>query len=334
MFQKAIKHEAKLRLAIAGPAGSGKTYTALTIAQSLANGGKIAVVDTEHGSASKYADLFSFDVDEMDPPYHPDRFVDAIREAAEAGYSVIVLDSLSHAWNGTGGLLEIVDQIAARSSSKNTFVAWKQGTPIYNKLVDRIIQSNIHVIATIRQKMDYVLENENGKQKPVKVGLAPVQREGFEYEFDVVMNMDNDNQGVIVKTRCPALSGGVYRKPGKDVANILAAWLTGAPVPEPVKPELKPRPEAPAAQQEQAPHVKLPVGGAPILTPQMIVNEGLAENVANAAKIVNALGVAGKSADIGLPKVKTYRLWRETGLDSKDAAAKTIAGEFPQSQPA
>jgi hypothetical protein len=230
MFKEAIKHQAKLRLAIAGPAGSGKTYTGLLIARSLANGGKIAVVDTEHGSASKYADLFSFDVDEMDPPYHPDRFVDAIKEAAAAGYSVILLDSLTHAWNGTGGLLEIVDSFAARSNSKNTFAAWKQGTPIYNKLVDHIIQSNIHIIATMRQKQEYVLEqDERGKQKPVKVGLAPIQREGFEYEFDVVMNMDNDNQGVIVKTRCPALAGGVYRKPGKDVAEILSAWLSGAP---------------------------------------------------------------------------------------------------------
>jgi hypothetical protein len=230
MFQKAIKQEAKLRLAIAGPAGSGKTFTGLTIAQSLANGGKVAVLDTEHGSASKYADLFNFDVMEMDPPYHPDRFVSAIREAQQAGYSVIVLDSLSHAWNGTGGLLEIVDQIAARSTSKNTFAAWKEGTPIYNKMVDSIISSDIHIIATMRQKMDYVLEeNDKGKKQPVKVGLAPIQREGFEYEFDVVMNMDTNNQGIIVKTRCSALNGGVYRKPGKDVAGILSEWLTGAP---------------------------------------------------------------------------------------------------------
>jgi hypothetical protein len=230
MFQKAIKQEAKLRLAIAGPAGSGKTYTGLSIAQSLADGGKIAVLDTEHGSASKYADLFQFDVMEMDPPFHPDRFAKAIREAQEAGYKVILLDSLSHAWNGTGGLLEIVDQIAARSNSKNTFAAWKEGTPIYNKLVDSIIQSDIHVIATMRQKMEYVLTaDDKGKMKPEKMGLAPIQREGFEYEFDVVMNLDIDNQAVIVKTRCPELQGGVYRKPGKDVADILAKWLTGAP---------------------------------------------------------------------------------------------------------
>lgn len=247
MFQQAIKQEAKLRLAIAGPAGSGKTYTGLLIASHLANGGKIAVVDTEHGSASKYADLFTFDVMEMTPPFHPDRFVDAIQEAQKAGYSVIVLDSLSHEWSGTGGILEVVDNIAARSNSKNTFAAWKQGSPLQNKLVDTIIGCDIHVIATLRTKQDYVIEaDERGKMTPKKIGLAPVQRDGFEYEFDVVMNMDNDNTGVIVKTRCPALSGGLFKKPGKDMADILTQWLTGAPK---QKAELMPRMELPQGER-------------------------------------------------------------------------------------
>lgn len=280
LFEKAIKQEAKLRLAIAGPAGSGKTYTGLVIAQGLANGGKIAVVDTEHGSASKYADLFEFDVMEMFPPFHPDRFVEAIHEAQEAGYSVILLDSLTHAWNGTGGLLEIVDKFAAQSNSKNTFAAWKQGTPIYNKLVDRMIQSDIHVIATMRQKMDYVLESdERGKQKPVKVGLAAVQREGFEYEFDVVMNMDTDNQGVIVKTRCPALAGGVFKKPGKEVADILVDWLSGAPAPE--KPKAMPRPAPPVQKQETKQAVTVPVTNHAVWSvaqKQALIDEKLADN--------------------------------------------------------
>jgi hypothetical protein len=228
MFQKAVKQEAKLRLAIAGPSGSGKTYSALAIASYL--GGKIAFVDTEHGSASKYADRFNFDVIDMEPPFHPDRFVKLIREAQDAGYSTVILDSLSHAWNGTGGLLEIVDQIAARSNSKNTFAAWKEGTPIYNHLIDAIIQSNIHVIAAMRSKQDYTMElDDRGKQKPVKVGMAPIQRDGFEYEFDVVLSMDINNNAVVTKTRCEELNGGMFKKPGKDVADILTAWLTGAP---------------------------------------------------------------------------------------------------------
>jgi hypothetical protein len=232
MFQKAVKQEAKLRLAIAGPSGSGKTYSALAIASNL--GGKIAFVDTEHGSASKYADKFTFDVVNMEPPFHPDRFIKFIREAQDAGYQTVILDSLSHAWNGTGGLLEIVDQIAARSNSKNSFAAWKEGTPIYNHLIDAIIQSNVHVIATMRTKQDYIMVEKQKSgggtyQAPEKVGMAPIQRDGFEYEFDVVLTMDIDNNAIVTKTRCEELNGGIFRKPGKDVAGILTSWLTGAP---------------------------------------------------------------------------------------------------------
>jgi hypothetical protein len=233
MFEKAIKQEAKLRLAIAGPSGSGKTYTALAVARDLCGDKRVALVDTEHGSASKYADIFDFDVLEMEPPFHPDRFGRMIAEAQGAGYGVIVLDSLSHAWNGTGGLLEIVDQIAARSSSKNTFAAWKQGTPIYNHLIDSIIQSDIHVIATMRTKQDYILveKEKDGRkyQAPEKVGMAPIQRDGFEYEFDIVLTLDNENLGTVTKTRCPALQGGYFPKPGTEFTKIVTGWLAGVP---------------------------------------------------------------------------------------------------------
>jgi len=227
-FQKAVKHEAKLRLAIAGPAGSGKTYTALAIATALANGGKIALVDTEHGSASKYADLFDFDVLEMTPPFHPKRFVEAISDAGREGYSVIILDSLTHAWSGQGGLLEIVDSIAARMKTSNTFAAWKDATPIQNALVEGIVAAPLHVIATMRSKQEYVLsQDDRGKSTPRKVGMAPQQRDGFEYEFDVFIDMDIDNTGIVQKTRCPELTGKVFKRPGADVAGILLTWLSG-----------------------------------------------------------------------------------------------------------
>ncbi len=269
MFEKAIKQEAKLRLALAGPAGSGKTYTGLLIAQTLAKGGKVAVVDTEHGSASKYADLFDFDVMEMFPPFHPDRFIEAIQEAQKAGYSVVLLDSLSHEWSGTGGILDVIDQVAARSNSKNTFAAWKQGTPLQNHLVDTIIGCELHVIATMRTKQDYVVElNERtGKNEPKKIGLAPVQREGFEYEFDVVINLDIDNTGVVSKTRCPALMGGVYKKPGADVANILNEWLAGAP-----KIQAKPMPREQVATQSQEQRI------FSVVQKQVLIEGGLADS--------------------------------------------------------
>lgn len=230
-FKKAVKHEAKLRLAIAGPSGSGKTYTALRLATTLSNGKPIAVLDTEHGSASKYADLFSFDVLELEPPFHPDRYVKAIEAAAEAGYGVVILDSLSHAWNGDGGLLDIVDQIAKRLKTTNTFAAWKDATPIQNRMIEALLSAPLHIIGTMRSKQDYAME-QDGKGRTIvrKVGMAPIQRDGFEYEFDVFLDMDIDNNAIVAKTRCPELAGRVFAKPGEDMANILLEWLGGEPV--------------------------------------------------------------------------------------------------------
>lgn len=260
-FTKAVKISAKLRLAIAGPSGSGKTYTALRIATAL--GGPVALVDTEHGSASKYADLFAFDVLEMQPPFHPDRFVEAIAEAARSGYNVVILDSLTHAWQGTGGLLDLVDEIAKRKAgggTPNTFAAWKDATPIQNRLVDAIVGAGIHIIACIRSKQDYTTDKDDkGRTVIRKVGMAPQQREGFEYEFDVFGEMDIENNMVITKTRCPALNGRVFAKPGEDVASILSIWLQGnghePPSPTPKHSESPPADgdleSIPAAQDER-----------------------------------------------------------------------------------
>ena len=239
LFQTATKEAAKLRLAISGPSGSGKTYTSLLIAQEL--GKKIAYIDTEHGSASKYADLFTFDVINMESPYHPDRFVEYIKMAEQHEYDVIIVDSLSHAWNGKGGLLEIVDNVMARNKSRNNMVGWKEATPIHNRLIENIVSSGLHIIATMRSKQEYVIERDDkGKTTVTKKGMAPIQRDGMEYEFDVWMEMDMDNRGLVQKTRCPELAEGVFKKPGKEVAGILLKWLDGVePAP---KPEKKPDP--------------------------------------------------------------------------------------------
>ena len=227
-FQKAVKHESKMRVAIMGPSGAGKTYTALNIAKHMPNA-KIALVDTEHGSASKYADLFDFDVLELQPPYHPDRFGEAIRDAAQAGYTVIILDSLTHAWSGTGGMLDLVDQIGKRIGG-NSFAAWKDATPIQNRLIESIVGAPIHVIATMRSKQDYAQEKDDrGKTVVRKVGMAAQQREGFEYEFDVVIDLDIDHNGIITKSRAPVLADKVIAKPGREVADMLTDWLKGAP---------------------------------------------------------------------------------------------------------
>lgn len=225
MFQKATKMLARLRLALVGPSGSGKTYSALAIASGM--GKRIAVVDTERGSASKYAGLFGFDVLQLDT-FHPQKYVDAITEAEQAGYDVLVIDSLSHAWIGKEGALDLVDAAARRSKTGNTFNAWRDVTPLHNALIDAILRSKCHVIVTLRTKTEYVVEKDEktGRSVPRKIGLAPVQRDGVEYEMDVVGELDLDNVLTITKTRCPELSGAVVRRPGGDLAKVLAAWLS------------------------------------------------------------------------------------------------------------
>ena len=235
-FKKAVKSKSKLRLGLIGPSGSGKTYSALAIATKL--GGKVAVIDTEHGSASKYADIFEFDVLELES-FGPLEYVKAIQEAADAGYSVIVVDSLSHAWIGRGGALELVDNAAVRSKSNNSFAAWREVTPQHNQMIEAIIRVPAHIICTMRSKTEYVMEKDErtGKTAPRKVGLAPVQRDGLEYEFDVVGDIDHDHRLVVTKSRIPALADSVVVKPGAEMAETLKGWLeSGVEVSEPVAP--------------------------------------------------------------------------------------------------
>ena len=233
-FSKATKTRAKLRMALVGASGNGKTYSALSVASAF---GKTAVIDTERGSASKYAGIFNFDVLEL-TDYHPQKYIDAIKAAAGAGYDVLIIDSLSHAWSGTGGVLEIVDKAAARSQG-NKFAGWRDGTPLHNALVDAILNAPLHVIVTMRSKTEYVLEKDErtGKTQPRKVGLAPVQRDGMEYEFDLVGDMDADNTFIVTKSRIPDLHSAVIAKPGVALGETLLAWLSDGAEP-PVKPEL------------------------------------------------------------------------------------------------
>lgn len=228
MFTPASKKEAKLRLALVGPSGAGKTWTALALATAM--GGKVALVDTENGSASKYADRFVFDTVKLAPPFHPSKFIEAIQTAQTMGYRTIILDSLSAMWTGTGGIVSIVDDIATMSKSQNSFFAWGEGTALYNELINAIVQSEINVIGTMRSKQEYVLEkNEKGKVIPTRVGTKPIMRRDFEYEFDMVLTMDIANKATVTKTRCDDLPmGTVIPKPGAGVARTLMTWLVGA----------------------------------------------------------------------------------------------------------
>lgn len=149
-FQKASKSKSKLRLAIFAPAGGGKSRTSLSIAKGL--GGKVAVIDTERGSASKYADRFDFDVCELLEPTI-DNYVKTINDAI--GYDVLIIDSLSHGW---ADLLQEVEKIAQAKFRGNTWSAWSEGTPKQRKLVDAILSYPGHVIATMRVKTEWTVQ--------------------------------------------------------------------------------------------------------------------------------------------------------------------------------
>lgn len=228
MFKKATKKKSKLRLAISGPSGSGKTKSALRIASGL--GKKIAFIDTEFGSASKYADDHEFDVVDLDNA-SINNYINAIREADNLGYDVLIIDSLSHAWEY---LLEKVEQLAKAKYQGNTFRAWAEGTPEQKQFIDAILRSKCHVICTMRVKTDYAVEqNDKGKMAIKKVGLAPRQREGLEYEFDMLMEGTVDHYFTVSKDRTGKYQDKIIEKPGEDFGAELADWLSVGKEPEP-----------------------------------------------------------------------------------------------------
>lgn len=228
-FKKAVREKLKLRAAIDGPAGTGKTMTGLRWAMALAQhyGGRVAVVETENSSTRKYLNLapdqipFDFDILELSS-YSPTEYTAAIEEAGRQGYTALLIDSLSHAWQGKDGALELVN----KNPSKNSFTAWKDVTPMHTRMIEAILQSPCHVIATMRSKTEYVLEpNDKGKMEPRKVGLAPIQRAGMEYEFDLYMSMDWSHVGHVSKSRCTAVADAVVVKPGAAFLQNVIAWL-------------------------------------------------------------------------------------------------------------
>lgn len=191
MFKKAERKASFLRAAFCGASGSGKTYSSLLLARGLVGpNGKVAVIDTERGSAKLYADVIDFDVEELQPPYTPKRYIQLIKEAA-AEYDVLVIDSLTHGWAGLGGILEMHDN--ATKTQKNSYMAWRDVTPEHNALVDTILSAPCHIVCTMRSKTAYEIQENNGKKTPVKVGMAPIQREGMEYEFTVVWDITVDS---------------------------------------------------------------------------------------------------------------------------------------------
>lgn len=252
-FAKATKKMTRARIALMGPSGSGKTKTALLIASGL--GKRIAVIDTENASASKYAgdDGVDFDVLVLES-FSPERYIEAIADAETEGYDVLIIDSLSHAWAGKDGTLELVDRAAKRSQSGNSFTAWRDVTPLHNRLVDALVRCKCHLIVTMRTKTEYVLEDvtRGGKvsKQPRRVGLAPVQRDGMEYEFDIVADMTPEHDFVVSKTRYSSLDGAVVSKPNAGLGATILKWLSDG--------EVQPEPATVKPQPAEVPTVNFP----------------------------------------------------------------------------
>jgi len=244
VFARATKRRARARVAIDGPSGGGKTWNGLIYAFALAGpDGRVAAVDTERGSMSLYApDFPPFDVVDFAPPYHPERLVTLVNMAVQEGFDVLLIDSLTHFWTGEGGTLDIVDNATVRGNSFGS--GWKVGTPAQRHMMDTILAAPIHVIVTMRSKMEYVLETKDGKSVPRRVGMAPEQRAGIEYEFTVVLDFDLEHRMLVSKTRCSLLTDVVAPKERVgEWAQRFAAWLQdGADEAPPAQPDIQPTP--------------------------------------------------------------------------------------------
>jgi hypothetical protein len=239
-FKKAERTQLYLRCALFGPSGSGKTMTALRMAKGIADkmGVPFAVIDTEARSASKYSDRFSFDVDDL-ANKTVENYITAMNEAIKAGYKILVIDSLSHAWRE---LTDEVDRIAQNSTSKNTFSPWAKVNPKQKRFIDAILNFPGHIIATMRSNTEWVIgEGKGGKTAPEKIGLKPEQGKGIEFEFDLLMELDQKHQATVTKDRTGKFQDETIDKPGEDFGVALYDWLSkGSPVPAPELKEVKP----------------------------------------------------------------------------------------------
>lgn len=226
VFRKAERKKAKARIALCAPSGGGKTHSALLIAKGM--GGSIAVIDTENGSAQMEAGkkgIPEFDVLTLESPFEVPKYIEAIHAAENAGYDIIIIDSLSHAWAGSGGLLEKKDKVA-QLAGKNSYTAWGEMTPIHNRLIETMLQCKSHLIVTMRSKVEYVLEeNDKGKLAPVKKGMAPIQREGMDYEFTICFDLEIGSHLATAPKDRTSLFGMNPFVPSEKTGKELIKWL-------------------------------------------------------------------------------------------------------------
>lgn len=222
-FRKAERRQVKLKLALAGPAGSGKTMSGLRLAFGI--GTKVAGVDSENETMSLYSDKFPpFEVLNLKPPYTTEKYIEAIKLAEKSGFDILLIDGISAAWSGTGGLLEEKEKLDARGGKQNRFANWASITKKQEAFMAAILQSNIHIICTMRAKTEYE-STEDGKVK--KLGLAPVQREGVDYEFTTIFDIDMAHNAQASKDRTGLFGDAIFQI-SEDTGKRFTEWLGSA----------------------------------------------------------------------------------------------------------
>lgn len=219
-LRQATRKQAKIKLALQGPSGSGKTMSALLLAYGITNDwNKIAIIDTENHSADLYAHLGSYNVLSLTKPFSPERYISAIELCEQAEMEVIILDSITHEWDGSGGVLDIHQAMMG-----NSFTNWSKVTPRHNAFVQKFLQSSCHIIATIRTKQDYVLSEKNGKMVPEKVGLKGVTREGMDFEFTLVFDLDIKHMAAASKDRTGLFMDKPERVITPETGRMILQW--------------------------------------------------------------------------------------------------------------
>lgn len=228
---EAKRSKAKLRLAIDGPSGSGKTYSALLIAYGLCGDwSKIAVIDTERESANLYADLCAggqkYLTGQINVPFTPQKYLEALRACEQAGMEVVIIDSLTHAWTAEGGMLDIHEEAVKKQRTANSYTAWADVTPLHRKLVDAILTSPIHVISTIRSDTEYSQEKDpSGKTVVKKIGMKPQFRKGLDYEMTIVFSLEQNHRATITKSRINSFPVNEIILPTVETGVKLLEWL-------------------------------------------------------------------------------------------------------------
>lgn len=246
-LRTAQRKKARIRLGLSAISGGGKTYSALLIAKGLCGDwSRIAVIDSENGSADLYAHLGGYNVLPITAPFTPEKYVEAIKACEKAGMEVIIIDSISHEWSGKGGCLEIVDSLGGK------FQNWAIVTPRHQAFVEAILQSPCHVITTVRRKQDYeITKDTNGKVKVEKAGLSEVTRSEYEYELTANLNLDITNHATASKDRTGLFAGKAPFVPSEETGRLIAAWCEqGVDAKELVKNEITQKLEGCNTQKE------------------------------------------------------------------------------------